>query len=257
MPRAPFVVTAVLLLAALGRAADLLLDPDPFAAGPAAVLAASTAAGSLIAATGILVARGRWARNAGLVIAGGSLALGAVLPLDPISGVVLAAAGAALAGLAGPWLVRGWLRRLPSADGPPSAAVALVLGLLAFPALIALSRPSGLGALDWALVAATPVLGWALGRGSTAALWLIRLVLPATAIAAGISAGLPGGPVIALAGVAAGVTAWAGAVSRAVSPLIPERVPAVPFPPELVPGDILRAAGFDQRGRRLGEEERR
>lgn len=257
MPRAPFAVTALLVLAAVGRSAELLLDPDPFAAGPAVVLAASMTAGALIAATGILVARGRWARTAGLVVAAAALGLGAVEPLDPAGIVLLAASGVALAGLAGPWLARGWLRHLPSADGPPAAAVALVLGLMALPGLVALSRPAGLGALDWALVAAAPVLGWALGRGHPAALWAIRLALPALALAAGIAAGLPGGPVIAVAGLAAGGAAWIGAVSRSVSPLTPERVPAVPFPPELVPGDVLRAAGFDERGRRVSDGERR
>jgi hypothetical protein len=257
MPRAPFAVTALLFVAVLGRAAELLLDPDPFAAGPAAVLASSLVAGTLIVTTGILVARGRWARTAGLVVAGTALVLGAAEPLDGPRSAVLVAAGVALAGLAGPWLTRGWLRHLPSAEGPPAAAVTLVLGLVAFPALIALSRPGGFGVLDWILTAATPLLGWALGRGHAAALWAIRLGLPPLAIAAGIAGGLPGGPVVALAGLAAGAAAWTGAVSRSVSPLTPERVSGIPFPPELVPGDILRAAGFDERGRRISGEDRR
>jgi hypothetical protein len=254
MPRAPFLIAAAVVAAALARAAGLLLDPDPFSAGSAAVIAAWFAVFGLITVTGFLVARARWARVAGLVLVAASLALGLVVPLGPLGWIALVAAGIALAGLAGPWPTRRWLRLLPSAQGPPPSAVALVLGLLGLPAIVALARPDGLGAADWIVVAAAPLLSWAVSRALAAGLWLVRLALPAAAAVAGIAAGLPGGPIVAAAGIALSALAWTPSVARSVSPLIPERVPAVPVPPELVSPDVLRAAGYDERGRPVQEE---
>jgi len=253
MPRAPFIITAAVVVAALGRAVALTVAPDPFGPGPAAVLAAWFALGGVVTAAGLLIARARWARVAAVSLCSASLALGLVHPLDGPGLAILVVAGIGLGGAAGPWLTRGWLRLLPSADGPPPMAVALVLGLLSLPAIIAAARPESLGVIDWMLAVTALAAGIGLSRALPAAVWSTRLVVPALALIAVVVDGLPGGPPIGAAGIGLAGLAWTGAVGRSVSPLVAERSRGVPMPPELVDPQILRAAGYDDRGRPLEE----
>jgi hypothetical protein len=241
------VVAGTVAAAALIWAGRLAADPRPYAAGPGAVLAASLAGLGLLCVVGILIARARWARPLALGLSGVALLLGAVSPLGPvtIAGIVLG--GLALTAAAGPWL-GSWLRRLPSAEGPSALAVGTIFALLGLPAWTALVRSDGFGAVDWLLVAAGPILALGISRAAAAALWGARLGLPILAAAALLADGLPSGLLVAAGAVACAALAWRGRLRTEVSPLI-ERRPPVPFPPELVSPDLLRAAGFDDGGR--------
>jgi hypothetical protein len=240
-------VAATVVAASLTWAVRMALDPDPFASDAAGVIAVTSATLALVAATGILVARGRWSRwlATGLVVLW--LGLAATMPLDGLGVAALASAGVAATGLAGPWL-GGWLRRLPSADGPEPLVVAVVLGILALPIAVALALYDGLTAAAWVLVGASGVVGWLVSRASLTGLWSARIGLPAIGIWVGSSADLPGGIIAAAAAMAAGAAAWIRPVRLAVDPLSPPPVERVPFPPELVPPEILEAAGYDDRG---------
>ncbi len=251
MPIAPFIVSGVVIAATTVRAVGLAADPEPFAAGPGAVMAVSFLVFGLIATTGLLVSRGPWARVLSIVVVATSLGLGAVIPLDAGAWAALATAGIAVTATTGPWLSRRWLRRLPPADGPPALAVGLVLALVGAPFVVAVARPSGLAAADWALVALTPSFGWLVSRASPVGLWLTRLALPIASATAGLLAGLPGGVVVAATGLALTAVAWTPTIARSVTPLTPERVPRVPIPPEMVASGLLESAGFDDRGRPL------
>ena len=87
------------------------------------------------------------------------------------------------------------------------------------------------------------------GRARAPALWATRLALVPLGVAAWVAGGLPGGAVqSAYAAVVAGA-AWAKQVGLAVSPIAPVRARPVPFPPELVPAEVMEAAGLDRSGR--------
>lgn len=251
--RLPFVVAALVAASSLLWALHLAGDPEPFAAGPGAVLAVSLAALSVVCGAGILIARARWSRLLAVGLAAGSLTLGAVTPLDPmvVCGVVFG--GLALASAAGPWL-RGWLRQLPAAQGPPPAAVGAVFGLALLPAWTAVVKPHGLGIVDWMFVGIAPVLAWGLSRGSAPALWAVRIAVPSLAVAAAVVDPLPAGILIAAAAALPAGLAWRNDVLLAVSPVAARHAPPVPFPPELVDPEMLRAAGFDDSGRPLEGE---
>lgn len=249
MVRPAFAVAALFTASAAAWSTRLLLDPEPFAAAPAALLAADLALLAAVAVTGMLVAKGRWARGLAVAESLAWLGVGAVMPLDLWGVAAIVAAGASLAAAAGPWLTRGWLRHRPSADGPPVSAVAVMLGLLAVPAVVAVAGWNGLGPLDWALSGMAVVAGWGLGRGSVVALWTLRLGLAPLALAAGIDSGLPGGPAPALAGLALAAASWRRDIGLAVSPIAAPPAARVPIPPELTPRDVLEAAGLDERGR--------
>ncbi len=249
MPRAPFIVTGLVVVAALTRAVALATEPDPFATSAAAVLAVSYLVFGNVTAAGLLVAKGPWARRVGLLITAGSLVLAVVQPLTTAAVVALIPAGLALAALAGPWLTRRWLRLLPSADGPPPTAVAALVALLILPAWIAVARADGLERPDWLLVAAAIVLAAGMVRALPVALWSARILLPAAGIAAGVLDGMPRGPIVAGGAIVAAALAWAPSVGRSVTPLIREPSPSVSVPPELVDPEILAEAGYDDRGR--------
>jgi hypothetical protein len=242
-------VSAALTAAAALAAVRLVVDPEPFAADAAGLLAAAVLVLALVAVTGILLSRGRWSRVLAAACAAGLVALAAAAPLDLLGVAAVLAAGVALGGAAGPWLNRAWLRHRPSSEGPPPAAVALLLGLLAVPVVTALARPGGLGPVDWVLAGAGPVLAWGVGRAWAPALWATRLALVPLGVAAWVAGGLPGGAIESAYTVVVASAAWTRQVGIAVAPIAPVRARRVPFPPELVPAEVLEAAGLDRSGR--------
>jgi hypothetical protein len=245
---APTVIAAgVLAPASVLGAIRLAVDPDPFEAGAAALLAVGALALTIASLVGLVVARSRWARLTGLLLALLWVGVFAVSPIDPLGVVVLAVATAAAAAYAGPWAAR-WARRLPRADGPPTAAVVALLGLLATPVAVALASADGLHAAGWGLAIWSPAAAWALSRGLTVGLWAVRVAHPLAALGAAALTGLPGGAAVALWGLVPAIAAWHRSVADAVAALEP--VASVPMPPELAPAEVLEAAGIDDRGRR-------
>ncbi|MDX1690112.1 MAG: hypothetical protein R3290_03710 [Acidimicrobiia bacterium] len=252
MRRTVLAVTATLVAAALGWTVRLALDPEPFAGDSAAVLAVGGGVLALVAVTGIVMARGRWARWTAASLVALWLGLAAAMPLDAGGGAVLALTAMAGTAVAGPWLDR-WLRRLPSADGPEPLVVATVVGIAALPLVVALTRPGGLSPAAWTLVAVATVTAWTLARALRLGLWSARVALPLAGGWAAVDGGVPGGIVIGAVAVVLTLAAWRRAVRLAVDPLLPPPVERVPHPPELVPPDILEAAGYDDRGAPLEE----
>jgi hypothetical protein len=245
--RSPFVICAVFTASAAGWSARLILDPRPFDPAAGALLAADLALLAVVAVAGLLVARGRWARTLAVVESTVWLILASIMPLDGPGVALTLVAGVSLAGTAGPWLTRGWLRLRPSADGPPASAVTVMLGLLAVPGVVAVV--GSLGPLDWAFAAFAVVGAWGLGRGFTAALWALRTVCGPLAVTAGVASGMPRGLVSALWGLALAAASWRTDLALAVNPVAGPAPRRVPIPPELAPPEILEAAGYDDRGR--------
>jgi hypothetical protein len=58
-----------------------------------------------------------------------------------------------------------------------------------------------------------------------------------------------GAPALLVAGLIVVIPAWHRDVALAIAPAAPSRGTAVAIPPELVPPEILEAAGLDERGR--------
>jgi hypothetical protein len=249
VPRFPFSAVVLLVAATVAVAAALAIDPAPLSAASGALLAAAGLVITVVAAAGVLLAKGRWSRRLGTVLAALWLGVGIALDATAATIVVLAASAGALFAFAGPWLSQGWLRHLPSAQGPPPAAVVADLAVLSIPVLVALARPGGPGPLAWALAGTAVVLAWGLSRASRPALWAIRLVLPALGVAAGLAAGAPGGIVLGAGAVLAAAPAWHPDVGRTLRPALTRRAGGVPIPPELAPTAVLEAAGIDDRGR--------
>lgn len=248
--RTPSVIAGTCTVASVAGTALLLFGETPYQPMPALLASGGLLVLTVVAVAGLLIARSRWARP---VLAGCSLAwLGvcAVGAPSPVWAVTVAAASASLAGVTGPWLGR-WVRRRPSASGPSPLVTTLLLSLAAAPAATGLASPSGVHAAVFTWAWWCPMVAVALGRGAVGSLASARVITPALALGAAAMAALPGGIVAPLVAVLPTALAWRREVRIAVAPVAPERVDPVPFPPELVPPEVLAAAGLDDRGRRI------
>jgi hypothetical protein len=148
------------------------------------------------------------------------------------------------------------MRRLPVAEPIPDQAVLLPLAMLALPGLAAIFHLEifALNEAGW------PLMAWAIGiwvlaaaysRAGQPALWLIRLaVLPLT-IAVALSFDLVPALVTVVASAAIVGLAWHPQALKAITDAAPRLVSPVAVPPELVPEDLMNAAGYDSSGRRL------
>lgn len=248
MPAAPLIVALLVVLATAVGAAGLGISPAPLADGAAILATAGLVIAGLVAVAGVLLARSRWSRWLAAGVAATWVGIGTTQ--SSRWGMATAAVAAvALAGVAGPWLAR-WLRRRPTADGPPPAAVVALLGLVATPAALALALADGVPAAGWMLGVWSPVAALAIGRAWPGALAIGRVLHPLVAAACGVLLPLPGMAVaLGSAAVVSGAT-WRRDVAVAIAPVVPVTGAAVRFPPELTPPEILEAAGLDETGRR-------
>jgi len=245
MPPAPLTGALFTTVAGLVGLVQLALHPDPFNDERALLVAIGMGLLTLVVTAGLLLSRGRWSRWSLLALGVGWIGLAARGPLTSLAFAVVLGGAAMLSVAAGPWLPR-WLRHRPSAEGPPQAAVVLLISLLAVPVAIGvLIDPPGL--LGWTLSIWAVLVAFGISRAAPAVLWAARVAHLPLGIALAVQAGA-GGIAIALLFGAQVAVMWRGDVHLAVSPLIPERASSVPIPPELVDPAILRAAGLDDRG---------
>ena len=242
-----FVAAGMVLLSGALWGVRLIFQPEPLSDGAGALVAITMIVMAAVAALGLVLARGRWARRLGGAVVVAQLALAVGLEGTVLGWVALGGTALALILLGGPWL-DSFLRRLPPANPPPAAAVTLALGLLAVPGLLGLSAPGGVAWIHWVAALGAMTTGWAFSRALALGLWSARLLVPGLVVAAGFRsppAGLTG--LLALA-VAIAALAWSPAATRAVHPLVPQ-ADGVAVPPQLVPSDLLARAGYDERGR--------
>lgn len=248
MQRSPVVIAATIILASVAWALALVFGSGPLAGSAAALLAADQLVVGTIVGVGIVLSRGRWTRRAAFVLLSCQAVLGVFLEADGwwIGAVLLTAGGIAM--MSGPWL-RGWLRKLPRADGPPPKAVVMNLSLVGLPALVAATGFEGVPVAGWLLSGFALISGWAYSQAWLPALWAVRLLLPILGIATAATLPWPGTVLVGVAVTLLTALAWSPDVRQAT--LSPAALPVnlVPIPPELAPREVLEAAGFDDRGR--------
>ncbi len=248
MQSSPVVIGATIVLASVAWALALVFGSGPLAASAAALLAADQLIVGTVIGVGIVLSRGRWTGRAAFLLLVGQALLGVFLEADGwwIAGVLLTAGG--IAALAGPWL-RGWLRKLPRADGPPPKAVVLNLSLVSLPTLVAVTGFESVSTGGWLLSGFALISGWAYSQAWLPALWAVRVGLPVLGIAAAAALPWPGAVLIGLAVALLTALAWSQEVWQAT--LSPAALPVnlIPIPRELTPPEILEAAGLDDRGR--------
>ena len=217
--RAPFTVAAVTVLAPLVFAAQLGLDPDPFADGPATALTAGLVVFALIAVTGLLLSRGRWSRNLSIGLSISQIGLFVSIGFKPLSTTAAFLAALSITSLTGPWLT-GWIRLRPAADGPDPRAVSLAIGTIALLPGTALASPAGFTWQHILFVIVAPVMALAYSQASIAALWVLRLGLMPFSVIAISASPLIGASYLAVHVIVLTVIAWSKETMLAVRPLL-------------------------------------
>lgn len=195
------------------------MPDDPFSTDSAVLVAIGLLMFSLIAAVGLLVPRGRWARNLARGLLAVEAALAVATPLQGWAIAGLVATGLGIVGIQGKWF-DGWLRRLPAADGPGLKTMGLILGCLALVPIVGLSSPSGVVFRQGLLGAAGIVIAWGYGKANMWGLWAARLVLVPLAVVAALAAPPLGAVILVVAGVGLSVLAWSSEARLAISPLM-------------------------------------
>ncbi len=239
--------SAVLLSATLVWGGLVLVGRGPWTTDAAAVMAAGLLVLVSIAIVGMLVGASRWGRVLGLVTAAAGPAIAVAVPIDPVWIAGLALSAAAIYGLAGNATL-GAIRTLPAADGPTPRVVAFTLALAAIPTLVASASPGGLDGGEWVMIVAGAVTAAVYAKATAGAVWAVRVLFPVVTVAAAVITGMPTGLLWLVVGVGVGAFGWTKEARVAVRPLV-EQGRAVPMFPEMVPSDILDAAGLDERGR--------
>ena len=247
-----FVVAASLLAAGAVWALRLIFAPELFAASSGATLGLDLLIVSATAGTGMVVSRGRWTRNLGWFLVAVELVLSVIMDLDAWGWVALVATLGTLVLLSGPWLA-SFLRQLPPTAAPPNAAVFLALGLLLTAGLVAIGTPAGMEPAHWLAAAASVIVALLYSRAMPLGLWAARTLVPLLIAVAAFFSPLLGGLLLGAGAVGMLVLAWSGPAALAVYSLIPTAA-GVAVPPELVPPELLAAAGYDERGRKREEE---
>ena len=224
MSRMPYVIAGLVMGTGLSWTIHLIVAPEPWEVDSAFTIAIGTLVFSIVAMTGLLLGRGRWTRYfaTGLIVV--QLLIVLVADFEPWLFIALVGSALSLVGLAGPWL-QGWLRERPTAGSPGLVPLGLAIGAFALVPLVGIAAPSGLEYAHGLLGAAGILASWGYLKGHTWALWLLRLGIPALALAAAI-ASPPGGAVILIvAGLGLAALAWREEARLAVDPM-PSHLPA-------------------------------
>ncbi|MGH8944821.1 MAG: hypothetical protein ACRDVL_01570, partial [Acidimicrobiia bacterium] len=158
------------LAAALVWVLALLFDSGPLPASSTLLTGIGLLATATTAVVGLVVGGARWAHRLAASSVAATLVVAAVRPIDPIwwLGLVVSALAAAVLFLPA---TTGRVRKLPSATGPPPAAVIPPLALLAAPLLVGLTSAEAppLPALVVGLSA--PVFAYLYSRVLPGGLW--------------------------------------------------------------------------------------
>lgn len=253
MPVAPLITVALVTSTSVLGSALVSTGGTAYAPSAGVLVAAGALALTIVASAGLLISHSPWARRVLGVITVMWLGVCLTAEIGPLSIAVVAMAAASIAALAGPWL-GPWLRRLPASGSPPPLVAVILIGLVASPLAAGLADPTG--ATAWVAVwsAWSVVLAGALGRAAPGSLTALRVAHPGLGIAAGVLSGGTAAVVVPLAAAAPAALAWRREVARSVLAPLESEGATIPFPPELVPPDVLSSAGLDDRGRPLGDQ---
>lgn len=244
----PILLSALPLTAILTWLASLMVDPGSYKPSSVLILGIGWLIVGTVATVGMVLAGGRWTQRALVALMGTTLLVGLARPVDAWSIVGFALSAAGLAALFSPQLERG-MRKLVSADGPPTKAVILVLLTLSYPLALGLIPVPTNG---WVTIVALlgPAIAYAYSRVIRGGLASIRFVLPTVGLALAYPMGLPHGAAVVALSVAVATLAWSKEVALAFRPPV-EKGTSYPIPPELAPTEILDGARIDESGRRI------
>ena len=231
-----------LLLAAMGWAVALFVEPAPWSESAALVIAAGLLVTVAVAVAAVMIESSRMGYWLGVSALGLMLIIGGLRALDAVWAIAsaLTALGALLMA---DHRLGGWIRLEGPVAPVPERATALGLVLLGAPILTAVFLYRSGDAIAWLAMAAWGVLVVYVRR-LPGAVGVVRLG-PPLLVGASALLELPAAVIWAALMVVASVLAWSKDVRVAVRPLV-ERGTRVTIPRELLSDEIKRAAGIDR-----------
>ena len=249
MPRTAPLSAAFIFIGGLLWAGRVLFGSSPWGTAGATLVAADLIVLTAATVVALLLSPGRWVRNSAAVIGGSCALLAIALPIGPVWVAAVVTCGTGV-GLTWTRPMDAWFRQVRP-DRVPTRATVLALGLLWLPAVVGSASIPAVTRGGWLLAGFGLIGGWAYARALPGALWTIRLTLAPLGILS--AAGVPLPAAVALWTVTAILTflAWTGDAGAAVRTPRARRVETVTILPEVTPGDLLEAAGYDRRGRPL------
>lgn len=240
------------LLASVITSALIVGSHSYFGASSGTVTGVALIALGTVSVVGMLIGHARWARRLGAMLAGIAIGVSTMAGQNLVFLLAALVAGITLTGLIGPGM-RGTVRDLPPALGPPPEAVVLPLVLIGSPIVVAVTQAPDLDVVGW--VAA--LTSWAgaiiYAKAAWGALVMVRIVVP-LALAAAAMVDWPARIGLFWLSIAIALVAWRTNSRVAVRPLI-ERGTETPVLPEMVSEQLLDLAGYDWRGRRKDTEQ--
>ncbi len=194
------------MLTVVGGLAAFSAAETAFSSSAVALIAIGHLASSLVALVGWLLVRAPWGRWSLVIAIAGAILLGSTL--DSWATLAVYVVGAAsLIALTGPWL-RLWVRQHPPPGGLNRIALSLTIVSPLSPLVVGLAAYDTAHWSHW-LAAFTAAAGsWAFGRGIPMAVWSLRVAVPATSVAAFMTAPMPSRLLLAAGAALVTVLAW-------------------------------------------------
>lgn len=209
------------------------VEPGGFSPSSTALVSIGLLFCTFTAVTGFILVRAPWGRWSLCGVTAAALVL-ATTNKSAVVLVVLALGAVTIVGLAGPW-IRFWVRQRPVPDGPNAVALSLVTVAPVAPFIIGLGAYDSSHWLHWLAAVTAVTSSFLFARGLPGSLWLLRLLVPMTGVAAAAVSPIPPGLLAGAGALGIGVLAWLpGAASITTTPT--PHLPA-PRPPTKVPSD--------------------
>lgn len=218
---------------------------------PGAVMATTLIILVAVAIIGMLVGHARWARRLGIGLAGLGLLVVGLGEVDGWWWPGVLSAAVALGGLIGPGM-KGTVRDLAPALGPPPQAVLLPLALMGAPAAVVLTRLDGIDRWAWLAIGCCWGSAALYAKAGWGGLTAVRALVPLTLATSAVGPPIPAVVDLTLAGAVLAL-AWTVNARVAIRPLV-QPGSRKPILPEMVPADLMDRAGYDSRGRVKGAD---
>jgi hypothetical protein len=217
----------------------------------AAVIATTVIVLQAVAVIGMLVGHARWARRLAIGLAVLGLVVVGLGEFDGWWWPGVLSAAVALGGLIGPGM-KGTVRDLAPALGPPPQAVVLPLVLMAAPGLVAVTRPDGIDGWAWLAIGCCWAAAALYAKAGWGGLTAVRALAPLALATSAVGPPVPAVVDLTVAGAVLAL-AWTANARVAIRPLV-QPGSRKPILPEMVPADLMDRAGYDSRGRVKGAD---
>lgn len=219
-------IVSAILASATVAVALVVFATDPAAFSPSSVglITIGFLTSAVVLVAGFLLVRAPWGRWGLAGIAGAAVLL-ASASTSPAIYVVYALGAMSIVALVGPW-VRFWVRQQPVPNAVNATAVALSSVAPIGPIIVGLSAHDTSHWSHWLAALAGAGTSFIYSRGAPGALWIMRILIPATSAFAVWKSPMPSSLILAAGAAAVTVLAWSPAASEATSGPTPPLPPA-------------------------------